>query len=287
MSVGIVSFLDTSDSSTLNKYTVDTYSQLSAIVGAEEGDLAHIRNTTGNLNPFANTNLKGLYELKSGVWEYGNEELQNKLATQEAEIAANNALILSNDTDISNLQTGKTDRGGYVGTSQDLLNEIRKKTWADYIYSTSPLMNQTTLFEPYFIQDVFPGLNNGIWTFQAPFTGEYIVRPYCRTSINTTGSNFETHVLIDGNFRIPVHVESKDSAGPGTQVPTVQNSQLTGNTVDTSTDQYLNHMGQFIINKNAGDTISMKPEFRGQFNNLEATIYEYFLSIEFKEKNVV
>lgn len=117
MGVSVVNFLDTTDSSTLNKYTVDTHAQLLVILDAEEGNLAHVRNTSGNLNPFTSTKLKGLWEYKSGVWEYASQDLQDKLVTQQAEIEAN-------DTDISTLQSDKLDKGGYPGTAQDLKDEI-------------------------------------------------------------------------------------------------------------------------------------------------------------------
>jgi len=113
MSVGIVSFLDTSDSSKLFKYTVATYSDLSSLVDVNEGDIAWVQSYS-LLNP---TRFSGAWQFLGGVWVYGSKELQDQVSTNIAEIQ-------QNEDDIVLLQNGKTDKGGYIGTSQDLKNEI-------------------------------------------------------------------------------------------------------------------------------------------------------------------
>lgn len=131
MGIGIFNFLDTTDSSSLNKYTVDVYGDLLNISNPVDGDLAHVRRTTGALNPFANTDLKGLYEFNDGTWEYASEDLQNELVSQQLEIDSNDVDILAiqneqttqNNT-LQDLETNKLDKGGYTGTAQDLKDDI-------------------------------------------------------------------------------------------------------------------------------------------------------------------
>jgi len=117
MSVGIVSFLDTSDSSKLFKYTVSVYSDLSSLVDVNEGDIAWVQSYS-LLTP---TRFSGAWQYLGGAWIYGSKELQGQVSTNIAEIQ-------QNEDAIALLQSSKTDKGGYPGTSQDLKDEIDTNT---------------------------------------------------------------------------------------------------------------------------------------------------------------
>lgn len=100
--------LDTTDSSQLFKYTVDTYSNLSGLTAVKEGDLAHVKTTTGG-GLFSSKKLKGIYQYSNVSWEYGSQDLQTKLAEQEslntaqsADILANSAAIINHIADLNN-----------------------------------------------------------------------------------------------------------------------------------------------------------------------------------------
>ena len=274
---------DTSDSSKLFKYTVDTFSTLSSLVGVTEGDLAYVSNTTGI---FGFRNIKGGYEFKGGVWEYGNSELQELAITQQAEIAAN-------DIDIASLQSNKLDKAGYTGNANDLKDYIDKLTWASFITSESPLMNQQAVpnYEPFFgiINPITNVDNTGTWVLPPlPYTGDYEVSLNYRFSYTNIQTNFEAHVLLDGaTFIMPLHIEPKDSGGTGQLVPTVANNVLTGLTENTNTDQFIKASGKRFINRTAGDVVTLRLEFAGQNANRRATIYNASLVVRYVDnKNV-
>lgn len=297
---------DTSESSKLFKYSVDVSAELSSLVDVEEGDLAFVSTTTGI---FGFRDLKGLYEFKGGLWVYATKDLQDLAIAQQAE-------IISNDQDIQDLQTDKLDKGtytgdaqsifdaipntndftplgNYIGTAEDLKNDIDRLTWAAFIDSELPLMNQQARpnYEPYFgVRESIVNVDNtGTWKLSLPHTGDYEIDLSYRFSLNNTQTNFEAHILLDGvEFIMPLHIEPKDSGGTGVVVPIVANNVLTGGSANTGTDQFLKASGKRFFNRNAGDEIDLRLEFAGQQANQEATIYNASLIVRYVEnKNVL
>ena len=63
-------------------YSATNYTELSTIIApaANEGDLAIVYNSQGTW--LINRKLKGVYIYQSGVWEYANQELQDRLAAK-------------------------------------------------------------------------------------------------------------------------------------------------------------------------------------------------------------
>ena len=63
-------------------YSATNYTELSTIIApaANEGELAIVYNSQGTW--LINRKLKGVYIYQSGVWEYANQELQNRLAAK-------------------------------------------------------------------------------------------------------------------------------------------------------------------------------------------------------------
>ena len=320
---------DSNESSSIIKYTRDTRDELDLITDAEIGDIARVRNTTGTglLNLFSQKKLEGAYEFASNGWEYGNQDLQDEISSNIANIQSNDQDILSlqnnkydannplgfeipsqldqrdqdnknrsNHTGTQALSTvdglvgalnSKLDLGGYVGTAQDIVNDIRRRTWNISIYSSLPLMNNTNAFEPFFIRETLPNTSpEGVHSFIAPYTGTIRGKLYVRHSMNTTGSNFLGHILINGDFKIPIHVESKDSSGIGINVPVVQNSQVTlDSSVNSSTDQFINSYGEWEFQVNQGEDITSKFEYRCQFTGTRAVVYECLMGYEYIFKN--
>jgi hypothetical protein len=70
--------------STLWKYTATNYADLLTKSGMVEGDLAIVYNSQGVW--LVNRKLKGVYMYQSGVWNYANQELQDKLEQTEYKV---------------------------------------------------------------------------------------------------------------------------------------------------------------------------------------------------------
>jgi len=287
---------DTSESSKLFKYSVDVYADLSSLVDVVEGDLSFVSTTTGI---FGFRDLKGLYEFKGGLWVYATKDLQDLAIAQQAE-------IISNDQDITILQDEKLDKGNYIGdadgltplgnyigTAEDLKNDIDRLTWAAFIDSELPLMNQQARpnYEPYFgVRESIVNVDNtGTWELLLPYTGDYEIELNYRFSLNDNRSNFEAHLLLDGSvFSMPLHIEPKNAGGSGQVVPIVANDVLTGGSANTGTDQFIKTSGKRFITRNAGDSVSMRLEFAGQNTDKEAAIYNATLTVRhFDNKNIL
>jgi hypothetical protein len=281
---------DTSESSKLFKYSVDVYAELSSLVDVVEGDLSFVSTTTGI---FGFRDLKGLYEFKGGLWVYATKDLQDLAITQQAEIT-------SNDQDIQDLQDEKADKtelatytplGNYIGTAEDLKNDINRLTWGAFIDSELPLMNQQSRpnYEPYFgVRESIVNVDNtGTWVLLLPYTGDYEIELNYRFSLNDNRSNFEAHLLLDGSvFSMPLHIEPKNAGGSGQVVPIVANDVLTGGSANTGTDQFIKTSGKRFITRTAGDSVSMRLEFAGQNADKEAAIYNATLTVRhFDNKN--
>lgn len=74
---------------TLWKYTATNYADLLTKVGMVEGDLAIVYNSQGVW--LVNRKLKGIYLYQSGVWEYGNQELQNQIELSQYKVKIDSA----------------------------------------------------------------------------------------------------------------------------------------------------------------------------------------------------
>lgn len=256
----------------LINFVADDYDDITTVVAptANDGDIAYLENSQGT--QWLPGTLGGSYYPK-GFYVYDSVDGwvsdRNAIAAQ-LEMSVDSIAVLNND--ISNIN------------SQLLLKAdislLESLTYESYIFSNTPLMNQSTTFEPYFIQDIHNNLTNGIWTWLAPDDGDYEVFIDYRYSINNTTVNFQSHVLVNGSvFEMPLHIESKDSGGPGISVNVVSGGVVAG-TLNTGTDQYLKASGKRILNNiSQGDSYNFKFEFNAQNNNLEPTIYNAILGV--------
>ena len=289
-----------------HKFYASTYADLN-LLSPKIGDIAYVYTTTGT-GIFQTKRLKGAYDWDGTSWEYSSDAIQY-------EIASNIAKIQSNDQDILALQQGKLDKGtypsdaqsifdaipdvsvllptgNYIGTAETLKNDIDRLTWSAFIKSELPLMNQrsrTFGYEPYFVRESIVNVDNtGTWKLLLPYDGDYEIELDYRFSLNTTTTNFEAHILLDGNtFTMPLHIEPKDSAGAGQLVPTVVDDVVQNTSVNTGTDQFIKASGKRFVNRNAGDEIDLRLEFAGQSNDQEATIYNASIIVRYIEnKNV-
>lgn len=111
-------------------------------------------------------------------------------------------------------------------------------------------------------------------TANIPEDGEYMLFGSQRFSLNTTTSNFESHVEYNGDFFLINHIEFKDAAGPGQVVP-----NTTGGSTSTGTDNFQTRTGMKKFTLTAGTHV-FNLEYRGQNINQEATMYEAELYIK-------
>lgn len=150
------------------------------------------------------------------------------------------------------------------------------------IQSELGLINQTVAFEPFFIRETIPNVDaTGTWAFTPPEDGDYELSMFIRHSYNQTTSNFLSHVLRDGvSFDFPLHIEPKDSGGPGIVLPTVANDTL-GPNANTETDQFCLASGSRIMEAlPSGTPVNLRLEFAGQNTGQEATIYNAILRVK-------
>ena len=143
----------------------------------------------------------------------------------------------------------------------------RRKLFRDFASRTDGLINQTAnSFQPY--------LN---FIVNIPETGNYKLEVSFRYSMNNTTQNFQSHVVPDGSTNINDfifinHIESKDSAGPGTVLPVISGGTVGGN-ANTGTDQFLTYTAFVVLENLTAGIHSYLLEWAAQGNNLEAAIY--------------
>ena len=167
---------------------------------------------------------------------------------------------------------------------ESLKDDIERLTWSAYIKSDLPLINQTALFEPYFIRDTFPNVVQGLWSLNYPYDGDYEVILSYQHSYNSGNTSFESDLTFNGiSQQFTNIVEPKDTGGGGlANVPTVANRVLTGSTVNTGTSQRLLTTKSFIYSRSAGQTDDVDFVFRGTGNNNEPCIYNAILTFNYK-----
>jgi len=225
--------------------------------------------------------------------------IQTEQTTQNTDIATNTTNISSNDTDISAIQTEQTTQNTDISANTTAINnhiadvanphattllnlgdvdttayaggnrffKLRTnaagtgvelfETFEASVSRTDPLLHQPATFEQYLTL-----------TANIPVAGEYLLLMSHRFSLNATNVNFESHVLFNGQFFLPTHVEPKDSFGTGLNV-----ANTTGGTTNTGTDNFDTRSGLVRLTLPVG-TASFTLEFRGQTANQEATVYE-------------
>lgn len=263
---------DTNDTSRVIKYTETDFNTLKAnITGQKIGAIAETINSVGFGLVFGLGKPSGFYRWDGADWVFKGKKLQDAIST-------NIDNITSNDTDILDLQDNKLDRGDYTGTGEDLRDDINRLTAIWFIESEMPLLTQEDIpdYQRYFgVLEDLPNVNEqGEWIITLPYTGTYSLDLFQILSTNTTTSNFESHLLIDGSvFTIPLHIELKDSAGTGIDVPVIANNELTGLNLNTGTDQLVQASGRRVIFRNAGDQITIRYEFASQIANQRATVH--------------
>ncbi len=294
-------------------YRADNYTGILAVAtNPQLNELAYARNPEGtSWLPFS---VGGTYR-PSGLWWYNGSEWisdryqiaeQLQLNIDDIELLETN--VAQNDADIITLNSGlatevatraaadlslsgriDTEEAARITGDNDLMAFIEKVTWRSFIQSQQPLINQTANFEPYFIQDTLPNVDNtGTWTVVFPYDGDYELILDYRYSINNTTQNFQAHILMDGlTFLMPFHIESKDAGGVGIVTNVVQNDSIVG-TANTGTDQLLAYSGRnMLIGITAGETRTFRLEFNATSNVLEPCIYESIFGIRFvNNKNV-
>jgi hypothetical protein len=146
-----------------------------------------------------------------------------------------------------------------AGTDYEFFREF-----VDFARRDTPLAHQSSaVFQEYLT------LNTNV-----PVAGDYELTVSYRWSMNTAGSNFLAHILFDGNFIFPLHIEPADSAGIGQNVP-----NSTGGITNTGTDQFQRVSHEDILPLSAG-LKSFRLEFRGQFANAEPTIYAALIKLK-------
>lgn len=177
-----------------------------------------------------------------------------------------------------------TDNNNLFTSINELRAEIEKLTWSAYIYSDLPLVNQTALFEPYFIRDTFPNVVDGLWSLTYPYDGDYEITFGYTSSINVGNESMETDLTINGISSVYfTQIEYKESGGGGLpNVPTVANRVLTGGSVNTRTSQRLQYTKSFIVTRTAGTTDLLDAVFRGTDTNQEPCIYSAILKVDYK-----
>ncbi len=165
-------------------------------------------------------------------------------------------------------------------TEQEIEESTFDPDYKSIIQSELGLINQTTGFEPFFIRESIPNVVNGVWSWQVPFDGDFLLMEAIRWSYNNTQTNFLVHTLRDGvEFDFPLHIEPKDSSGQGISLPTVANGQI-GPNVNSGTDQFHLSGGQREMKGLVGgDTHTFELEFACQSVNQEATIYNALIGI--------
>ena len=160
----------------------------------------------------------------------------------------------------------------HQGKSGDiaLLNDF----WQAEIQSVLGLANQTTNYEPFFIQDAIPNVSAiGVWTITPPENGDYELYYYSTFSINSSASSFKYRILVNGVTYLEGIVESKDSAGAGILVPTVSGGVLGGN-VNTGTSERKDGGNAILLTGIIGGLpLTIEPQFTAETASQEPALY--------------
>ena len=135
ISLSYGSDIESTEDSKFWDYQVANNADLLALPNPTEGQIANVLNTTGALNPFTTTKLKGIWVYQSGNWVYASQDLQDKLVLVEAE-------VFSNDTDIANLQNEQVTQNNLITQNTDKINEL---DWVYYVtaFDVTPTLNTT------------------------------------------------------------------------------------------------------------------------------------------------
>lgn len=298
------------------QYTAVNYTNLTTVVAptANEGELAYVYNGQG-IWP-VNRRTKGVYVYQSGVWEYGNQELQDEI--QSAQLDLNNHISnLSNPHSVNKTQVGLSN----VDNTSDLNKPISTPTqdeldlklesiqagtnvsidnfdplnpvvnavgevvyndiWEASIQSSLGLINQqANVFEPFFIRETINNVSStGVWTITPPEDGDYELVNSFQYSVNSNGQSFRSRVMVNGVEFFTLREEAKDSAGPGVLLPTVVGGVLGGN-VNSGTHERKEGGRSILLNGlTAGVSITVEPQFTCEGADQEPAIYEYKISL--------
>jgi len=244
-------------------YSAINYTDLTTVIAptANEGELAVVYGSQG-VWPI-NRRLKGVYMYQSGVWEYANQELQDRLS---AKIDSTTGEFVDNTDPLNPIVIEPA-----YSSLKSLDNIVRLNQ------TTESLMNmQVNQYEQYLEID-----------FSPTTTGKYTIDTSFTYSHNVTNDNFIAELSVAGTGPNPLNsnyvflsIESKDSAGgPGILSNIVQNNIIIGNAV-TGTDQRVatSHKDEFLFI--VGNTYKVTLLFGSETENDRATIYKGILAIK-------
>ncbi len=138
--------------------------------------------------------------------------------------------------------------------------------WRDFYQvneRTDGIINQQNgVFEPYLTV-----------VYNIKDAGDYLLDFSYIFSMNNTTLNFEAHLEVNGTDIYPLHIEPKDSGGPGVVLPIISGGVEGPATTNSRTDQFLNNSGKLIVNLPEGlNTIILEFSGRGAAN-LEAAVH--------------
>ena len=166
-----------------------------------------------------------------------------------------------------------------------LLPKLQEYTRQFVCYSELGLINQTVAFEPFFVREAIPNVDNtGTWSVTLPEDedGDYMLELDMAFSYNSETSDFISQVLVDGvDTEIPLRIEPKDVLGGGIQLPTVAGGVVSTTTVTNGNNQILLASGKKLYsNLTAGTTKTFRLEFAGQNVDQEAVIFNATLAFK-------
>ena len=229
---------------------------------------------SNNSNVSANTSKLSSIENNADVTDATNVNAAGATMNTDTTLVGNSYFLDQDDM--------SGDDATKVASQQSIKAYVDNSIWEGFIYSDDGLINQTTGFEPFFIQTgTLANVSGGVWTVTFPFAGDYELFVYYGHSYNETTSDFLCHVLRDGStFDFPLHIEPKDTGGAGISLPTVSGG-VVGSNANTSTNQMLLASGRKVLTGiTASQVMTLELEFACQNISQEATIYEAFMGVK-------
>ena len=268
----------------LSAQRVDTFAELPTPAIDFDGQYWIVDNSTGI--PFINRKEKGTYKSQGGLWDFKGADVPAYFV--------DNVLAFSDDADptkqlgftLDDISTGNKRIATWQDKNIIVADELDH--WKAEIQSQNGLINQTVVFEPYFIQDVLPNVSSdGIWTLNIPteLNGEeFKITTFGIYSLNSTTGDFLIQLLLNGAPILSFIQEPQDSGGAGIVLPTVENRILTGATANTGTNQRIPFDELIFQSLSDGDTLEL--QFTASGTNLEAALYSANISVErFRNSN--
>lgn len=252
--------LDTSPSSKVIKYTATNYTDLTTTVAptANEGDIAVVYNSQGVW--LINRRLKGVYIYQSGVWEYGNQEIQDRLSAKVDSVS-----------------------GQFVDNS-DPLNPVVTNPYYKSEKSTTSRPGQTTV--GLINQQANTYENYQTLAVDPETTDNYVISSGFVWSYNDGGQDFlyrlrvmQGAVVVDEFFNPEIAMEPQDTGGPGIVLNVISGGSVIGS-ANTSTNQRYTECPQFNTTLTGGQSYTIELDWTSSSANDEAAIYQAELTCE-------